>query len=266
MLKIGWLFPDLMSTYGDRGNVICLKKRAEGHGIAIEIKPLTCTSATQEVESIDLFVAGGSQDREQEIVARFLEKGVGELILKKLEAGVPALFVCGSFQIMGKSFQREDGKEVKGLGFFECETICRKKRAANFRFTGPLIFELKMDKLIAALGASPLILGFENHNGATYLKGAKPLGHVFGGFGNNGEDRTEGVFHQNAIGTYAHGPLLPKNPFLADWLLMTAYEIKYGKRLQLKPLIDPWSDRSRQYFLSSNNWRKKGSFSRISWK
>jgi lipid II isoglutaminyl synthase (glutamine-hydrolysing) len=251
LLRIGWLFPALMSTYGDRGNVICLNKRALWRGIHTEIVEITHATSAEEINSIDLFVGGGSQDKEQEIVLNLLKGKIGLALRDKLEKEIPALFVCGSLQIMGRSYQSASGKKNEGIGFFDCETVHpERKIGMPSRFTGHLIFEVIAEKLLKEIPYCPHVLGFENHRSSTYLNNLQPLGRVIQGYGNNGQDGWEGVFHKNAIGTYSHGPILPKNPFLADWLLSTALKIKYYKPVKLKPLEDSLSEASRQAILN----------------
>ncbi len=170
----------------------------------------------------------------------------------QLEKEIPALFVCGSLQIMGRSYQSASGKKNEGVGFFDCETVhLEKKRGMPARCTGHLIFEVIAEKLLKEISHCPLVLGFENHRSATYLNNLQPLGRVIQGYGNNGQDGLEGAFHKNVIGTYSHGPILPKNPFLADWLLSTALKIKYCKSINLNALEDTLSEASRYVLLKS---------------
>lgn len=215
-LKICWLYPDLMSTYGDRGNIICLQKRCQWRGIE--------TVVQNEIEGADLIVGGGAQDRQQEIV-------VGDLITKKellkkmFDDGVPGLFVCGSPQLLGHYYVLADGRKVEGLGIFDMVT---KSGFGKQRLIGNLI----------AKNDFGTIVGFENHSGRTYLGKVKPFATVIKGFGNNGEDKTEGAIFKNCLATYMHGPFLPKNPHIADWLIKTAIEVKTKKTVELVTLPD----------------------------
>lgn len=214
-LKICWLYPELMSTYGDRGNIICLEKRAQWRNIDVEIQ--------NEPEVSDLIFGGGAQDRQQEIVLRDLmnKKSVLE---KLLNNNIPGLFVCGSPQLLGRPF----------LGLFDMET----KYPGGKRLIGNLI----TDKFV----------GFENHGGRTYLgKGVKPFAKVIRGFGNNGRDKTEGAIYKNWIATYSHGPFLPKNPNVADWLIKTALEVKYKKQVELEPLDDSLENKAHDFILKN---------------
>ena len=237
-LTIGWLYPELMSTYGDRGNIIVLQKRCEWRGIKIEIVPINETTLDSQFSTIDLLFGGGAQDREQAIVIQYLrkkEKAIKELI----ENNVPALFVCGAPQLMGNYYEPAEGKRIEGLGLFDMET--KHPEAGEERLIGNVVAEVIWENLFPSpYTLSPsTIVGFENHGGRTYLgKNAKPFAKVIKGFGNNGEDGTEGVVYKNAIGCYLHGPLLPKNPQIADFLIAKALEVKYKKEIELEPLDD----------------------------
>ena len=210
-LVIGWLYPELMSTYGDRGNIICLTKRCEWRGIKVKVQ--------DDLSGADLVFGGGAQDRQQDIVFKDL-LGKKSVLSKLLNNNVPGLFVCGAPQLLGRPY----------LGLFDMET--------KFGFKNRLIGNLITDKFV----------GFENHGGRTYLgPGVKPFAKVLRGFGNNGEDKTEGAVYKNWIATYSHGPLLPKNPEIADWLIKTALEVKYQKKLELKPLDDSLEWQAHQF-------------------
>ncbi|MBI3559238.1 cobalamin biosynthesis protein CobQ [Candidatus Gottesmanbacteria bacterium] len=214
-LVICWLYPELMSTYGDRGNIICLQKRCEWRGIETKI--------ISEIQDADLIFGGGAQDRQQEIVMRDLmsKKSVLE---KLLNNNIPGLFVCGAPQLLGRPY----------LDLFDMETVFPKNKS---RLIGNLI----TDKFV----------GFENHGGRTYLNNIRPFAKVIRGFGNNGEDKTEGAVYKNWIATYSHGPLLPKNPKIADWLIKTALEIKYKKEVQLEPLDDSLENQAHDFILQN---------------
>ncbi|MBI4096970.1 MAG: type 1 glutamine amidotransferase [Candidatus Levybacteria bacterium] len=240
LLNIGWLYPDLMSTYGDRGNIIVLQKRCEWRDIRVNIIPIDQTSTEKSLNTIDLLFGGGAQDREQEIVMRNLMKKK-VLIKEKVENGMPALFVCGAPQLMGTYYEPAEGKRIEGLGIFNM--ISKHPGPNATRLIGNTVAEVYWQNLDTAKGneqrAMSLIVGFENHGGRTYLgENAKPFAKVIKGFGNNGEDETEGVVYKNAIGCYFHGPLLPKNPHIADWLIQTALRIKYGEEIKLQALDD----------------------------
>jgi len=235
-LRIGWLYPDLMGTYGDRGNILVLKKRCLWRNIIPIIIPVTKETRASKMAAIDLLFGGGAQDREQEIVQKDLYKKKGKVITALIARGIPSLFVCGSSQLMGMYYETAEGKKIEGLGLFKMNTL--RAEPDQKRCIGNIAVEIMHPESL--LGEK--LLGFENHGGRTYLlDGALPFAKVISGSGNNAQDRTEGVIHNNAIGTYMHGPLLPKNPKLADYLIMKALEIKYQKNFSLTPLDDSLS-------------------------
>lgn len=257
-LKIGWLYPDLMSTYGDRGNILVLQKRCTWRGIEVTVLPIDQETKDHGLKTIDLIFGGGAQDLEQELVMDDLKKGKGQVIRKLIGNGVPALFVCGSPQLMGKFYEPAEGRRIEGLGIFDMET--RHPGPKDDRLIGNIVAEVLWENLndtvIARRNDEAIfskrlprshsgarndnsIVGFENHGGRTTLgKDAKPFAKVLKGHGNNGLDGTEGVVYKNAIGCYFHGPLLPKNPVIADWLIKTALEMKYQEEIILEPLDD----------------------------
>jgi CobQ-like glutamine amidotransferase family enzyme len=237
-VTIGWLYPELMSTYGDRGNITVLQKRCEWRGIKAEILPIDQTTSDKELQTIDLLFGGGSQDREQEIVMRNLHKKK-TVITTLIENNVPALFVCGAPQLFGEYYEPAIGKRIEGLGIFDM--VSKHPGAQKPRLIGNSIAEVQCDSFSNPhpLIPNPLIVGFENHGGRTHLgKTAKPFAKVLKGYGNNGTDATEGVVYKNAIGCYFHGPLLPKNPEIADFLITKALERKYEQEILLAPLDD----------------------------
>ena len=250
-IAIGWLYPTLMSTYGDRGNVICLQRRCQWRGIEVEIVPLKRETVQAEFERVDLIVGGGAQDRQQEIVMRDLQGTKAEAIGQMLEQGTPGVFTCGSPQLLGHYYEPALGKRIEGLGLLDM--VSRHPGIEARRCIGNLVFEVTAtplaSELEAMLGEKPVIIGFENHGGRTYLQNVQPLGKVMKGYGNNGEDGTAGAFYQNAIATYSHGPLLPKNPFLADWLIKKALQKKYQQEINLTPLDDSLAIAGRKAML-----------------
>ena len=247
-LTIGWLYPSLMSTYGDRGNVICLRQRAEWRGIRVNVLSLAQDTPPEEFQKVDVLVGGGAQDRQQEIVMRDLRGAKAEAIREKIEAGTPGVFTCGSPQLLGHYYEPALGQRIEGLGLLDMESKHPGPEAR--RCIGNVVFEVTATRLAQdlqkMLGAAPVIIGFENHGGRTYLGKVEPLGRVVSGYGNNGEDGTEGAFYRNAIATYSHGPLLPKNPFIADWLIQTALLEKYQTPVSLEPLDDTLATQARE--------------------
>lgn len=252
-LTIGWLYPDLMSTYGDRGNILALQKRCEWRGIEFAVVTIDQTTTNKQIENIDLLFGGGAQDREQEIVTTDLLKKK-DAIKKLIEKDVPALFVCGAPQLMGKYYEPAEGKILDGLGIFDMHT--KHPGPKKERLIGNMVAKLVGDNLSnhQSLLINSYLIGFENHGGRTYLGDlAKPFAKVVKGYGNNGEDGTEGVVYKNAIGSYLHGPLLPKNPHIADWLLKTALTVKYTDDVVLNPLNDMLEEEARQAILKKLN-------------
>ena len=225
-LKICHMYPDVLNLYGDRGNVICLQKRLAWRGIASTVERLPI-GTDKSLGGFDLVFIGGGQDFEQQVLLEDLHRGKDREIRAAIEDGVAFLTICGGYQMLGHYYETYDGQRCDFIGALDLVTIGSKTRMiGNYKFRcGP------------ESGGS-LVVGFENHSGKTRLgSGVQPLGTVLAGFGNNGEDKTEGVRYRNVFGTYSHGPLLPKNPELCDFILRTALERKYG-RAELSPLDD----------------------------
>ncbi len=234
-LTIGWLYPDLMSTYGDRGNILVLTKRCQWRDIALNVIPITQETTREDIKKIDVLFGGGAQDLEQSIVMNDLQKKRGA-IKELIDKEKPALFVCGSPQLMGKYYEPAEGERIEGVGIFDM--VSKHPGPKADRLIGNIIAKVHWDNL-GISSRSDIIVGFENHGGRTYLgKDAKPFAQVIKGNGNNGKDGTEGVVYNNAIGCYFHGPLLPKNPSIADWLIQRALEVKYQTSVTLEPLDD----------------------------
>lgn len=252
-LKIGWLYPKLMSTYGDRGNVIAIQQRAQWRGIEVEVVPYDQSSAPEVLAQVDIIAGGGAQDRQQEIVMRDLAGAKTEAIREKLDAGAPGVFTCGSPQLLGKYYEPGQGERIEGMGIIDL--VSKHPGIDAPRCIGNVIFEVTAQRLATELkemlgGQKPIIVGFENHGGRTFLgEKAEALGTVIKGFGNNAEDGTEGAFYHNAIATYSHCPLIPKNPFIADWMIKTALKNKYQEDVTLAPLDDSLADRARATML-----------------
>lgn len=242
-MTIGWLYPELMSTYGDRGNIFVLTKRCEWRNIKVEVNPIDFKSTTDDLRSCDFIFGGGAQDRQQGIaIDDLLKKGPA---LKKLfDKGVPGLFVCGAPQLLGEYYMTGDGKKLTGLGIFDM--VSKHFGKDKPRCIGNTIGEVTGIDI-----QKKSIVGFENHGGRTYLgKGVKPFAKVIKGFGNNGEDGSEGAVYKNCIATYSHGPFLPKNPHIADWLIAKALEIKEGKKIELKQLDDSLEWQAHEFMLN----------------
>ena len=227
-LTIGWLYPELMSTYGDRGNILVLQKRCEWRNVNINIKEITIGSDLKEMDNCDFFFMGGGEDKKQEICAKdLIPTGKGKILMEMLENNIPGLFICGAYQFLGKYYQPAVGDKIPGLGFLDLYTI--HPGIEKPRCIGNIVTQFSTFNLV----------GFENHGGRTYLgKNLKPLATVIKGFGNNDEDKTEGAVYKNTFGTYLHGPLLPKNPVFADLLIKLALQNKYHNEVKLEVLDD----------------------------
>lgn len=240
-LRIAWLYPDLMSTYGDRGNVIVLQKRCQWRGIDVKIVPITLETKNSKLYNSDLIFMGGAQDRQQKIAAEDFLKRKGPVVKEMVENGTPALFVCAAYQFVGHYYKPYQGEKIPGAGIFDLYTEHPGDQAK--RLIGNVVAKI--------IGTDITIVGFENHGGRTYLgPKMKPFAKVIRGFGNNGEDGYEGAMYKNAIGSYFHGPLLPKNPEIADWLIQKALQKKYGKKIILEPLGDALAKIAKRAVLS----------------
>ncbi len=247
-LTIGWLYPELMSTYGDRGNIIVLTKRCEWRNIKVSIKPIDFKTTKKEVESCDLVFGGGSQDRQQGIVIGDLRNNKGSVLKNLFDRGTPGLFVCGAPQLLGHYYMTGDGKKLDGLGIFDMESKHFGK--SKPRCIGNTIGKIGEEFKVEDLDFRNTVVGFENHGGRTYLgKGVKPFAKVIKGCGNNGEDGTEGAVYKNCIVCYSHGPFLPKNPHIADWLINKALEVKYKKKIPLAQLDDGLEWQAHEFML-----------------
>ena len=226
-LKICHLYPELMNTYGDRGNIITLMKRAVWRGIEPQVAGVSIGESFN-VEDYDLFFFGGGQDKEQKLIADDLLLHKKNALRDAVEAGTVFLTVCGGYQLLGRFYRTHAGEEIPGIGVFDAYTVAGKDR-----FIGNVVIKPELP-----LGEIRTLVGFENHSGRTYLgPNVKPLGLVLSGRGNNGEDKTEGCIYKNAFGTYLHGPLLPKNPHFADALIKLAITRRYGE-VEFAPLGD----------------------------
>jgi CobQ-like glutamine amidotransferase family enzyme len=226
-LRVLSLYPQQMNIYADRGNILFLQRRCEWRGIAFSHAGAGPGEAVDPAAH-DLFYIGGGQDRDQRMVATDMVASKREALAAAVGDGAALLAVCGGYQLLGHSYQLEDEK-LPGLGLAQLETV----REPGARLIGNVAIEVD-------LGAGTrLLAGFENHGGRSYLgPDATPLGRVAKGFGNNGKDGLEGVRRDNMVGTYLHGPLLPKNAWLADHLIAVALERRYGTRPELEPLDD----------------------------
>lgn len=238
-LTVGWLYPDLMSIYGDRGNIICLTKRSEWRGITVKVKRISLENTPKDIADCDLLFAGGAQDSQQTLVFDDLKKSKGKILQGMIEDGIPGLYICGAYQFLGKYYKEADGTTINGLGIFDLHTLNPGEN--HKRLIGNVVAEINSDLMTvnSQLQTMTSLVGFENHGGRTYLGATtKPFAKIIHGFGNNGEDKTEGAIYKNSIGSYFHGPILPKNPHFADYLIKKALEKKYGEEIILESLDD----------------------------
>lgn len=239
-LRLYHLYPDAMNLYGDLGNVITLVKRCQWRDILVEVINVHIGDKI-DLTDADILFFGGGQDRGQRIVADDLLKRK-MMIQKEIDKGMVALTICGGFQLFGKYFQTTEGERIPGIGIFDTYTIAGKKR-----LIGNVVVDIAhtstewQNELNFPTYESThvTLVGFENHSGQTFLgPKCKPLGYVIKGFGNQGDGGYEGGVYKNAFGTYLHGSLLPKNPWLADHIIKMALYRRYGAVDKLLPLDD----------------------------
>ncbi len=226
-LRVLSLYPEQMNIYADRGNILFLQRRCEWRQIAFVWGGAGPGESVDPAEH-DLFYIGGGQDRDQRVVAADMVDTKRAALAEAVDDGAVLLAVCGGYQLLGESYQLGE-ETLPGLGLADLRTV----REEGLRLIGNVAIETGLG------GEKRLLAGFENHGGRTYLgSGARPLGRVLKGHGNNGGDGLEGVWRDNMVGTYLHGPLLPKNAWLADHLIELALERRYGERPGLEPLPD----------------------------
>ena len=226
-LNICHLYPDILNLYGDRGNIITMKRRLEGRGIKVNIDECSIGQPLN-ADKYDIFFIGGGQDFEQEVLLRDLSSGKAQDIRTAVEEEKTFLAICGGYQMLGEYYTTWDGVQLDFIGAIGVHTIGAKER-----MIGNYMFRTTPES------GDTVVVGFENHSGKTYLsEQVAPLGMMLSGNGNNGEDKTEGARYKNVFGTYSHGSLLPKNPVLCDFILQTALNHRYDGAEPLAPLDD----------------------------
>jgi hypothetical protein len=230
-LRLAYLYPRLMNLYSDRGNVECLLRRCHWRGIDLHVEEIELGDRP-DFTAFDLLFIGGGEDRQQTIAAVDLVTVKGPALRAALAEGLVCLAICGGYQLLGTYYRPADGDDLPGLGHFKLRT--EHPGSAAPRCVGN----------VAARGEHGWLVGFENHGGRTYLEGSKPLSRIASGHGNNGRDGTEGAIEGNAIGTYLHGSLLPKNPVLADDVIARALR-RRGVDTPLPPLDDTIEQRAQ---------------------
>jgi CobQ-like glutamine amidotransferase family enzyme len=246
-IRVGHLYPDYLNIYADRGNIAVFARRAGLRGHQLDVTSLGMHDAIVPGEH-DLYYVGGGQDREQMLVAEDLAAKAEPLKEAVLGGGAALLAVCGGYQLLGRGYRGLLGEDMPGVGLLPLETV-----AGERRMIGDVLLECELEP-----GRRRTLAGFENHAGRTRLDaGAEPLGRVVAGFGNDGESGFEGARVGRAIGTYLHGPLLPRNPWLADWLLEQALAHRTGGEApQLEPLADELE--ARAHAVSAERARARG--------
>ena len=235
-VRVAHLYPDYLNIYADRGNIAVLARRAVLRGHQLEVEAVGLGDVIRP-EAHDLFYIGGGQDREQGLIAPDLAEK-SEAIVRAVGAGAALLAVCGGYQLLGRGYRGRDGASMEGVGLFPHETV-----AGTTRMIGDVLLECEL-----APGEPRTLAGFENHAGRTLLDpGATPLGRVLYGFGNDGESGYEGCRVASAIGTYLHGPLLPRNPWLADWLIaQSVAHATGGEPPTFAPVADDLADEAHR--------------------
>ena len=231
------LFPDLLNLYGDKGNIAVFTKRCEWRGIHVEYRTLH-ENETPDFEGVDIVLLGGGSNREQLLVSKYAP-AVSPALKEYVEAGGVLLAVCAGFQMLGKSYEA-DGQTIGCFGILDYCTI-----SGEGRLIGNIAIEAELG------GQKMLLTGFENHGGRTDIGSYTPLGKVVCGFGSDGVSGYEGVHYKNVIATYLHGPLLPKNPELADYLIEKALQKKYPDTFDgcLAPLDNTIEEKAKSFVI-----------------
>ena len=233
-LKICHVYPDVLNLYGDRGNILCLRRRLEWRGIDCSVTEVPL-GRPDSFADYDLLFLGGGQDFEQKLLLEDLERGKAASLRSAVADGKTFLAICGGYQLLGHYYQMADGTHCPYLGALDLYTVAGEQRLIG--------------NTACRSGEAGMIVGFENHAGRTWLgAGVRPLGAVLAGGGNNGSDGGEGARYNNVFASYYHGPLLPKNPALCDLILQTALAAKYGVA-ELEPLSDTAEESARRAVL-----------------
>jgi lipid II isoglutaminyl synthase (glutamine-hydrolysing) len=246
-IRVAHLYPDYLNIYADRGNMAVLARRAGWRGHELDVTAIGMGDPLRPGEH-DLLYVGGGQDREQMLVAQDVAARAGAL-LEALAGGVAVLAVCGGYQLLGRGYRGFHGEDMPGAGVLPLETV-----AGDRRMIGDVLLECELEP-----GLRRTLAGFENHAGRTRLDpGATPLGRIVAGFGNDGESGFEGCRLGRAIGTYLHGPLLPRNPWLADWLLARA--LAHAQGSEEAPQLEPLGDEleAEAHAVSAERARERG--------
>lgn len=237
-LNICHLYPDLLNVYGDVGNILILKNRAESRNITVNVYNVSLNEKFDK-NLYDIVLFGGGQDYEQSIVSEDLKSNKKEALTSYIEDGKVLIAICGGYQLLGKYYLAPNGEKLEGLGILDIYT-----EGGDKRFIGnTIIYNEEFDETY---------VGFENHSGRTYINDLKPLGKCIEGYGNNGEDGYEGCIYKNAYCTYFHGSLLSKNPELADRFLKIALQNKYGS-IDLPDISNDFELKAKQTIIDRFN-------------
>ena len=244
-LTIGHIYPDLLNLYGDQGNIRCLEMRLKWRGLEAEVIPILAGELI-DFKKMDILLLGGGSDREQKIASRYLLEYKEDYRAYAGDNGV-LLAVCGGYQLLGTHYRTKDDY-IRGLGLLDIYTEWAPRRLVkNIILESPL---------------SPCpVVGFENHGGRTYIGNHRPFGKVLFGSGNTGKSGYEGIIYKNVLGTYLHGPLLPRNPHICDHLLKQALKRRYGQDIALSPLWDQMEQLASLDMLSRFGGGRKYAFS-----
>ena len=233
------LYPDLLNLYGDRGNILTLRKRCEWRGIGTSVHNIGLGQDFNP-DLYDLVFLGGGQDYEQSLISQDLIENKGAAIREAVQSGKVFLCICGGYQMMGEYYIGQDGVRMEGI-----HAIPVRTETGEARLIGNVICH--SDELEKA-GLDPVLIGFENHSGRTTLgEGALPLARVEAGYGNNGKDGTEGARYRNVFCSYMHGSFLPKNPDMADYLIQTAVQARTGQAVILPPIVNEFEENARNH-------------------
>lgn len=235
MIRVCHLYPDLLNLYGDRGNIIAFQQRCKWRDLPVQVDSINLGEKV-DFQKYDFVFLGGGSDREQTLVSADLMKRRDEFAAA-IEDGLVVLAICGGYQLLGSYFLSRNGETIPGLGVLDFYT-----KAGERRLVGNVAIEVDLN------GSPFKVVGFENHSGLTFLGNNRPLGRVLAGNGNNGRDGLEGVRYKNVIGSYLHGPLLPKNVRLTDYLIGLCLE-RRGTKKELKPLDDSFENRACEVML-----------------
>jgi len=235
-LNICHLYPDLLNVYGDLGNILILKYRAEARGIKVNIFNVSMGDHF-EGDKYDIVFFGGGQDYEQSIVSNDLKETKKDAITEYIENSKVFLSICGGYQLLGKYYTTPEGEKLKGLEILDIYT-----EGGDKRFIGNTVIHNE--------DFNETYVGFENHSGKTFIGNLKPLGKIIKGYGNNGDDGYEGCVYKNTFCTYFHGSLLSKNPELADRLIKSALEKRYGQEIEFTSLDDNFELNAKEFIIN----------------